>query len=214
MIPCWHNEFLIKVINMSVLVTKEAPNFVAQAVMPDGSINASFDFREYIKDSIAILFFYPLNFTFVCPSELIALNQRIKEFEGQGVKIIAVSVDSAHSHIAYRNIEIQNGGIGNVQFPIVADLKKEVAKAYDVLFNESIALRGAFIIDAKGVVRSQIVNDLPLGRNIDELLRLVQAIKFNNEHGEVCPANWSDGQEGMKPTKEGVATYLKNKYGK
>jgi len=212
----WYHTSKVKfkVNIMSVLVTKEAPNFVAAAAMPDGSINNSFDFREYTKGKMSILFFYPLNFTFVCPSELIALDQCMKEFEAQGVQIIAVSVDSPYSHHAYRNTEVQNGGIGQVQFPIVSDLKKDIARAYDVLFNESIALRGAFIIDDKGIVRSQIINDLPIGRNMEELLRIVQAVKFSQEYGEVCPANWSEGQDGMKPTKDGVATYLRKKYGK
>lgn len=193
---------------MSVLVGKKAPDFTANAVMANNEINANFNLSSYLKGKIGILFFYPLDFTFVCPSEIIAFNNRLKEFKDRGVEVIGVSVDSHFSHIAWKNTEINNGGIGQVQFPLVADLTKQIARDYDVLVNESVAFRGTFLIDQNGVVRHQVVNDLPLGRSIDEALRMVDALKFHQEHGEVCPAGWNKGKEGMKADAKGVAQYL------
>lgn len=195
---------------MSVLVGKKAPDFTANAVMPNNEINANFNLSSYLKGKIGVLFFYPLNFTFVCPSEIIAFNNRLKEFKDRGAEVIGVSIDSHFSHIAWKNTEINNGGIGQVQFPLVADLTKQIARDYDVLTNESVAFRGTFLIDQNGVVRHQVINDLPLGRSIDEALRMVDALKFHQEHGEVCPAGWNKGKEGMKASAEGVAKYLKN----
>jgi peroxiredoxin (alkyl hydroperoxide reductase subunit C) len=193
---------------MSVLVTKKAPDFTAAAVMPNNEINDKFNLHHYLKGKICVLFFYPLDFTFVCPSEIIAFDNRLQEFKDRGVEVIGVSVDSKFSHIAWKNTDVNKGGIGQVQFPIVSDLKKTIARDYDVLLNEEVALRGTFLIDQEGVVRHQVVNDLPLGRNIDEALRMVDSLKFFQEHGEVCPAGWNKGKKGMKADAEGVADYL------
>ncbi len=193
---------------MSVLVTKKAPDFTAAAVMPNNEINDKFNLHNYLKGKICVLFFYPLDFTFVCPSEIIAFDNRLQEFKDRGVEVIGVSVDSKFSHIAWKNTDVNKGGIGQVQFPIVSDLKKTIARDYDVLLNEEVALRGTFLIDQDGVVRHQVVNDLPLGRNIDEALRMVDSLKFFQEHGEVCPAGWNKGKKGMKADAKGVADYL------
>ena len=193
---------------MSVLVTKKAPDFTAAAVMPNNEINDKFNLHTYLKGKIGVLFFYPLDFTFVCPSEIIAFDNRLQEFKDRGVEVIAVSVDSKFSHIAWKNTEITKGGIGQVQFPIVSDLKKSISRDYDVLLNEEVALRGTFLIDQEGVVRHQVVNDLPLGRNIDEALRMVDSLIFFQSHGEVCPAGWNKGKKGMKADAKGVAEYL------
>jgi peroxiredoxin (alkyl hydroperoxide reductase subunit C) len=199
-------------VKMSVLVTKLAPDFTANAVMPDNSINPSFNLKSYLNGKIGVLFFYPLDFTFVCPSEILEFNANLKNFRDEGAELIAVSVDSQFTHLAYKNTKIAKGGIGNIQMPMVADLTKQIAKEYDVLFNDSVALRATFLIDQEFKVRHQLVNDLPLGRNIQEALRMVKALKFHQQHGEVCPANWDKGEAGMKPTQEGVADYLANKY--
>jgi len=208
---------------MSVLVGKQAPEFSAAAVMADGSINENFSLSDY-NGKYVVLFFYPLDFTFVCPSELIAFDHRIKEFESRGVQVIGCSVDSQFSHAAWRNTAINDGGIGQVAYPLVADLTKLIAADYDVLIdNESvededgdavhllggnIALRGSFLIDKDGVVQHQVVNNLPLGRNIDEMLRMIDALQFHEEHGEVCPAGWNKGDKGMAANADGVASYL------
>ncbi|OIO56687.1 MAG: peroxidase [Alphaproteobacteria bacterium CG_4_10_14_0_2_um_filter_63_37] len=192
---------------MSVLVTKQAPEFTAKAVMPDNSINESFKLADY-KGKYVVLFFYPLDFTFVCPSEIIAFDHRLADFKSRGVEVIGVSIDSHFTHLAWKNTPVNNGGIGNVQYPLVADLTKNIARDYDVLIGDSVALRGSFLIDKAGVVRHQVVNDLPLGRNIDEMLRMIDALQFTEEHGEVCPAGWQQGKEGMKGSTEGVAEYL------
>jgi len=196
---------------MSVLVGKEAPDFTAAAVMADNSIKADFNLKAHIKGKMGVLFFWPLDFTFVCPSEIIAFDNRIEEFKKRGAELIGVSVDSQFTHFAWKNTPVEKGGIGNIRFPMVADLTKSIARDYDVLLNNSIAFRGTFLIDKKGVVRHQVVNDLPLGRNVDETLRMIDALAFHEEHGEVCPANWKKGDQGMKATAEGVASYLKEK---
>ena len=194
---------------MSVLVGKEAPDFTAPAIMPDNHINDSFNLKSYLNGKVGILFFYPLDFTFVCPSEIISFNNKLSEFKSRNVEVIAVSVDSKFSHLAWKNTPVNNGGIGKVQFPIVSDLTKQIARNYDVLIESAgVALRGTFLIDKNGVVRNQVVNDLPLGRSIDEALRIVDALNFNEENGEVCPAGWNRGSEGMKASPEGVAKYL------
>lgn len=193
---------------MSVLVGKQAPDFTAAAVMADNSINDKFNLKEYLNGKIGVLFFYPLDFTFVCPSEIIAFDNRVHEFQNRGAEVIAVSVDSHFTHLAWKNTPVEKGGIGNVRFPMVADLTKQIARDYDVLVNDAVAFRGTFLIDQNGVVRHQIVNDLPLGRNVDEAIRMVDALKFHQEHGEVCPAGWNKGQKGMKANAEGVASYL------
>lgn len=192
----------------SVLVGKEAPNFVANAIMPNNEINPSFDLKKYLNNHVGVLFFYPLDFTFVCPTEIIAFNNRLGDFASRHVKIIAVSIDSHYSHLAWKQTPINRGGIGNIQMPMVSDLNKNIAREYGVLHNESIALRGSFLIDSKGVVRHQVVNDFPLGRNVDEMLRMVEALAHFEENGEVCPAGWHKGKDAMKANNEGVADYL------
>lgn len=193
---------------MSVLVGKKAPDFTTAAVMPNNEINEEFNLHSYLNGKIGVLFFYPLDFTFVCPSEIIAFSNRLKEFQDRGAEVIGVSVDSKFTHLAWKNTEINNGGIGQIQYPLVADLSKNIARDYDVLMGEEVSLRGTFLIDQEGIVRHQLVNDLPLGRNIDEAIRMVDALKFFQENGEVCPAGWNKGKEGMKANKEGVASYL------
>lgn len=193
---------------MSVLVGKEAPDFTAKAVMPDNSIEENFNLKSYCKGKNCLLFFYPLDFTFVCPSEILAFNNRIKEFKLRKTEVISVSVDSHFTHLAWKNTPVEKGGIGNIQFPMVADLTKEISRNYDVLLGDAVALRGSFLIDPKGVVRHQVINDLPLGRNVDEAIRMVDALQFHEEHGEVCPAGWERGEDGMKASSEGVAKYL------
>ena len=191
-----------------MLVTKKAPDFTATAVLADGSINENFNLMENLGQKGAVLFFYPLDFTFVCPSEIIAFSHRIEEFTSRGVNVIGVSVDSQFSHFAWRETPVEKGGIGRVKFPLVADLSKQISRDYDVLFGDSVALRGSFLIDADGTIRHCVINDLPLGRNIDEMIRMVDTMIFTNEHGEVCPAGWTKGDEGMKASTEGVAEYL------
>jgi len=191
---------------MSVLVAKEAPDFKAQAVMPDNSFK-EISLSDY-KGKYVVLFFYPLDFTFVCPSEIIAFDKRLGEFASRNVEVIGVSIDSHFSHLAWKNTDINNGGIGNVQYPLVADIDKAITEAYDVRTGPGIALRGSFLIDKDGVVQHQVVNNLSLGRDIDEMLRLVDALQFTEEHGEVCPAGWQKGKAGMKGSTEGVAEYL------
>ncbi len=193
---------------MSVLVGKMAPDFTAAAVMPNNEINEQFNLRAYLKGKIGVLFFYPLDFTFVCPSEIIAFDNRLKEFKDRGVEVIGVSVDSKFTHLAWKNTEVNKGGIGQIQYPLVADLTKSIARDYDVLMGEAVALRGTFLIDQEGVVRHQVVNDLPLGRSIEEALRMVDSLKFTQENGEVCPAGWNKGKQGMKADAKGVADYL------
>ncbi len=191
-----------------MLVTKKAPDFTATAVLENGTIVEDFNLYENIGKKGAVLFFYPLDFTFVCPSEIIAFSHRVEEFKSRGISVIGVSVDSQFSHFAWRETPVDQGGIGRIQFPLVADLSKQIARDYDVLFGESVALRGSFLIDSDGTVRHAVINDLPLGRNIDEMIRMVDTMLFTNEHGEVCPAGWQKGDEGMKASTEGVADYL------
>lgn len=195
---------------MSTLVTKAAPEFSAQAVMPDNSFK-ELKLSDY-KGKNVLLFFYPLDFTFVCPSEILAFNSKVSEFKERNCELIGVSIDSHFTHLAWKNTEINKGGIGNIQYPLVADLSKNIARDYGVLFNEALSLRGLFLIDTKGVVRHCVINDLPLGRSVDEALRILDALQFHEEHGEVCPANWKKGDEAMKPTAEGVASYLSKNY--
>ncbi|MDX1754745.1 MAG: peroxiredoxin [Marinobacter sp.] len=193
---------------MGVLVGKPAPDFTVPAVLGDGSIVDDFNLADAIKGKPAIIFFYPLDFTFVCPSELIALNRRMDAFRDRGVEVISVSIDSHFTHNAWRNTPENEGGIGKVGYTMAADMNHDICRAYDVESEGGMAFRGAFVIDKNGVVRSQIVNDLPLGRNIDELVRVVDALQFHEEHGEVCPAGWNKGDKGMDASPEGVAKYL------
>ena len=191
---------------MSTLVTKEAPDFTAQAVMADNSF-AELTLSSY-RGKYVILFFYPLDFTFVCPSEIIAFDAALAKFEAKDAVVIGVSVDSQYTHFAWKNTPHDEGGIGPIKYPLVADLNKRISREYGVLFDESVALRGLFLIDKEGIVRHALVNDLPLGRSVDEALRTLDALRFHEEHGEVCPANWREGEAAMKPTAEGVAEYL------
>lgn len=193
---------------MGVLVGKQAPDFTAAAVLGDGSIVDNYHFREATKGKYALVFFYPLDFTFVCPSELIALDHRIGDFKLRNVEVVGVSIDSHFTHNAWRNTPINGGGIGAVGYTLVADVSHQICRAYDVESPGGVAYRGAFLIDRGGIVRSQIVNDLPLGREMSELLRLVDALQFTEEHGEVCPAGWKKGDKGMTASPEGVAKYL------
>ena len=193
---------------MAVLVGKAAPDFTAATVMGNNSIEENFNLKSHIKGKYAVIFFYPLDFTFVCPSELIAFDHRLDEFKNRGVEVIGVSIDSHFTHLAWKNTAINNGGIGKVAYPLVADIKHEICKAYDVEAEGGVAYRGSFLIDKNSVVRHQVVNDLPLGRNIDEMLRMIDALQFTEEHGEVCPAGWSKGKAGMKADTKGVADYL------
>jgi len=193
---------------MSVLVTKEAPDFTAAAVLADGSIKEDFSLSD-LRRKYVVLFFYPLDFTFVCPTEIIAHNKRMDEFKKRNVEVVAVSIDSQFSHYSWRNMPVEKGGIGAVQFPMVADVKHEIARAYGIEFADAgVALRASFLIDKEGIVQHQVVNNLPLGRNVDEMLRLVDALQFHEKHGEVCPAGWTKGEDGMKATADGVADYL------
>jgi peroxiredoxin (alkyl hydroperoxide reductase subunit C) len=192
---------------MSVRVTQPAPDFTATAVMPDNSFNESFTLSS-LKGKYTVLFFYPLDFTFVCPSEIIAFDKKLDEFKSRNCEVVGVSVDSHFSHWAWKNTPVEKGGIGNIQYPLVADLTKNIARDYGVLVDDAIALRGLFLIDKDGIVQHALVNNLPLGRNVDEAIRLLDALQFTEEHGEVCPANWNKGDEAMKPSAEGVAEYL------
>jgi len=194
---------------MSVLVGREAPDFTAPAVLADGTIVDEFNLSKEIKGKNAVIFFYPLDFTFVCPSELIAFSKRVSEFESRNTQVIGVSIDSHFTHNAWRNTPVNNGGIGAVGYPLVADMTHSICKDYDVETPDgAVAFRGSFLIDTNGVVRHQVVNDLPLGRNVDEMIRMVDALLFHEEHGEVCPAGWNKGDEGMQANPDGVAAYL------
>ena len=207
-----------------MLVTKQAPAFKTMAVMPDNSIT-EVSLSDY-KGKKVVLFFYPLDFTFVCPTELLAFDKRLGEFESRNTQVIGCSVDSRWSHLAWKNTDVNNGGIGNVQYPLLQDLDKSIARNYDVLVGTTdayvetensaetttvgggVALRGSFLIDEDGVVRHAVLNDLPLGRNIDEMLRMIDALSHHQEHGEVCPAGWKSGDNAMAESPEGVSSYL------
>ncbi|MDP2359638.1 MAG: peroxiredoxin [bacterium] len=213
-----------------MLVTKPAPHFKATAVMPDNTMK-EISLSDY-KGKKVVLFFYPLDFTFVCPTELLAFDHRLAEFEKRGVQVLGCSVDSHWCHLAWKNTAIEHGGIGTVKYPLIADLTKGIARDYDVLVGAEPAtvitaeteedttvgghraLRASFLIDEEGVVRHAVINDLPLGRNIDEMLRMVDALAYNQKHGEVCPAGWQHGDAGMKETPHDVANYLATHAGK
>jgi len=189
------------------LVTKEAPDFTAQAVMADNSIKEDFTLSS-LRGKYTVLFFYPLDFTFVCPSEIIAFDKKLAEFKSRNAEVVGVSVDSQFSHYAWRQTPVAKGGIGEIGFPLVSDLDKSISENYGVLLDGAVALRGLFLIDKEGIVRHSLVNDLGLGRDVDEAIRVLDALQFTEEHGDVCPANWKQGEEAMKPTAEGVAEYL------
>lgn len=196
---------------MSVLVTKPAPDFKAEAVMKDGTF-AELTLSQF-KGKYVLLFFYPLDFTFVCPTEIIAFSDRCKEFADLDVQVLGVSVDSHFSHHAWRNIPRSQGGIGQIEYPLVSDLNKQIARDYDVLIGDSVALRGLFLIDKAGVVRHQVINDLPLGRSVDEALRMVQALQYFEANGEVCPADWKAGKRSMKADIQGSKEFFGAEYG-
>lgn len=194
---------------MNILVARKAPDFTTGAVLADGQITQEFTLSKATAGKYGVVFFYPLDFTFVCPSELIALDKRIEDFKARNVEVIGVSIDSVFTHNAWRNTPVNQGGIGPLKYTLAADVTHSICQSYGVEHpSAGVALRGAFIIDKKGVVRSQIVNDLPIGRNIDEILRTIDAIEFHEQNGEVCPANWNKEKKGMKATPEGVAKYL------
>ena len=197
---------------MAVLVTQPAPDFTAQAVMPDGSFK-QVSLSDY-KGKHVVLFFYPLDFTFVCPTEIIAFSDKAAEFEKLGVQLLGLSVDSHYTHLAWRNLPRTEGGLGQIDYPLIADLNKEISKSYDVLLAGGVALRGLFLIDKAGIVKHQVVNDLPLGRSVDEALRMVQSLQFVEEHGEVCPANWHEGSRTIKPTVAESKAFFSAEYGK
>lgn len=193
---------------MSVLVGKQAPDFTVPAVLADGQIVDSFSFSAATRGKYAVVFFYPLDFTFVCPSELIAFDHRIDEFKSRGVEVIGVSIDSHFTHNAWRNTPVNAGGIGAVRYTLAADINHSICKDYDVESAIGVAFRGSFLIDKNGMVRHQVVNDLPLGRNVDEMIRMIDALQFHEAHGEVCPAGWNKGDAGMNASPAGVAEYL------
>ncbi len=196
---------------MTVLVGRQAPDFTAAAVLADGAIVDNFNLKTHLKGKYGLVFFYPLDFTFVCPSELIAFDHRIEEFKKRNVEVVGISIDSQFTHNAWRNTPVEKGGIGPVQYPLVADTSHAISQAYGVEHPEAhVAFRGTFLIDKEGIVRSEIVNDLPLGREVNEFIRLVDALQFFEKHGEVCPAGWRQGDAGMKASPEGVAEYLQN----
>jgi len=192
---------------MKALVTREAPDFTATAVMPDNTFNEEFKLSD-LRGKYVLLFFYPLDFTFVCPSEIIAFDKAVDKFKAKNCEIVGVSIDSHFSHLAWKNTAVNDGGIGNIQFPLVADLNKSISDDYGVLLDMGIALRGLYLLDKDGIVRHQLINDLPLGRSVNEALRMLDALQFTEEHGDVCPANWKKGDDAMEPTAEGVAKYL------
>ena len=191
---------------MSALVAKPAPEFTAQAVMPDGSFK-EIKLSDY-KGKYVILFFYPLDFTFVCPTEIIAFSEKMDEFKKRNTEVLGVSIDSHFSHLAWRNTDRKQGGLGDIQYPLVADVNKKITYDYGVMHEAGIAFRGLFLIDANGIVQHQLINNLPIGRNIDEALRMVDALQFHEKNGEVCPANWSEGSDGMKADPTGSKEYF------
>lgn len=197
---------------MAVLVQQQAPEFKAQAVLPDGSFK-QVSLSDY-KGQYVLLFFWPLDFTFVCPTEIIAFSDRAKEFSELGVQILGCSIDSHFTHLAWRNVARTEGGIGKIEYPMIADLGGNIARAYDVLLPGGIALRGLFLIDKNGQVRHQVVNDLPLGRSVDEALRMVQALQYFEKNGEVCPADWKAGKRTIKPTVNDSKQFFNAEYAK
>lgn len=192
----------------SMFVTQKAPDFTAQAVYPDGTFKEVNLYSFFKEKKYVCLLFYPLDFTFVCPTEILAYNNAMKEFENRNVQLIGISVDSQYTHQAWRNTPKDKGGIGQINFPLVSDITKSISKSYDTLINNAVSLRGLFLIDREGIIRHMTINDLPLGRNVDETLRIIDALQFIENAGEVCPANWKRGDKGMKTTLDAVAAHL------
>jgi peroxiredoxin (alkyl hydroperoxide reductase subunit C) len=192
---------------MLTLVSRPAPDFEAVAVLGDDSFNEAFRLSD-LKGRYVVLFFYPLDFTFVCPSEILAFDKALPKFDARQTSVVGISVDSHYAHLAWKRTPVEKGGIGSVRFPLVSDLRKSIAASYGVLHEDGVALRGLFLIDKEGIVRHAVINDLPLGRSIPEALRMVDALRFHETRGEVCPANWNEGEEGMTPSTEGVSGYL------
>jgi len=197
---------------MSCLVQQSAPAFKTQAVMPDGSFK-EVSLADY-QGQYVLLFFYPLDFTFVCPTEIIAFSDAVAKFQELGVQVLSCSVDSHFTHLAWRNVPRDQGGLGQIEYPMLADLNKQIAKDYGVCLPGGIALRGLFLIDKKGVVRHEVVNDLPLGRNVDEALRMVEALQYYETHGEVCPANWRKGELTIKANPKDSKEFFGKAYKK
>jgi peroxiredoxin (alkyl hydroperoxide reductase subunit C) len=192
---------------MSTLVTNTAPDFTATAVLGDDTFDEEFSLAS-LRGKYVILFFYPLDFTFVCPTEILAFDEALEDFRSRGAEVVGVSVDSHYSHLAWKRTSVDDGGIGAIRFPLVSDLKKEISRSYQVLFEDEVALRGLFLIDREGIIRHAVINDLPLGRNVAEALRMLDALRHHEAHGDVCPANWSEGKESMEATQDGVVDYL------
>ena len=200
---------------MSILVGREAPGFISQAVLANGEAVDDFDLNKFIAEKYAAVFFYPLDFTFVCPSEIIAFAHRTEALSALGCEVVAISTDSHFTHSAWRNTPVEQGGVGSVPFPMVADMTREITSAYGVLsepgnsyYPPGVAMRATFVIDQQGIVRHQVVNDEPLGRSVDEVIRIVDALQFFEANGQVCPAGWNKGDAGMDTTSSGVASYL------
>ena len=191
---------------MMCLVTKEAPDFEAEAVMANNSFEKIS--LKSLRGKYVLMFFYPLDFTFVCPSEILAFNRQVDALKKRNCELIGISVDAVYTHLAWKNTPVNQGGIGNIRFPLVSDMAKKISSDYGVLLEDGVSLRGLFLIDKEGIVRHQLINDLPLGRDVDEAIRVLDALQFTEEHGDVCPANWRPGDDAMKPTPEGVAEYL------
>ncbi len=201
---------MINSLNQNPIVGHPISICTSPAVMPDNSIDPNFDISTYLKHRVGVLFFYPLDFTFVCPSELIALDAKMSEFEKRNAAVASISIDSQYTHLAYKNTPRDKGGIGNVRYPMISDINKKLASSFQVLNPAGVALRATIITDKNGVIKHYSVNDLPIGRNIDEIIRIIDAIEHHATHGEVCPANWSQGKAAIKPTQEGIVSYLKD----
>jgi peroxiredoxin (alkyl hydroperoxide reductase subunit C) len=193
---------------MSILVAQAAPDFEAPAVMPSGVIEEHFKLSD-LRGQYVVIFFYPLDFTFVCPTEILAHHKRMPQFKEKGVAVVGVSIDSQFTHFAWRNTPVKEGGIGPIDFPLVADVKHDITRAYGIEHPDGVALRASFLIDRDGIVQHQVVNNLPLGRDVDEMLRMVDALQYTEKHGEVCPAGWHKGETAMKPDAQGVSEYLR-----
>ena len=195
-----------------VMIGHKFPSCVTPAVMPDGSVNNDFSVTTYAKGKPCVVFFYPLDFTFVCPTELVAFHKAMKEFEKRGCKVVSASVDSVFSHAAWRHTPLNQGGIGEVDYPMLSDIKRELSTQLGILTPGAVTYRASYLIDAEGTVRHMVINDLPLGRSVEEMLRMVDALQFHQEHGEVCPANWKQGEKAIKTTSESVGQYLASKH--